>query len=91
MARKGKALVGVEAVIDKDRASALLAKEIKSEKLLIATDVEFACTNFGTREIHPRNPATVTRARADPARPRRTIKTAERRSADPKRRNTNRA
>ena len=53
VARKGKALVGVEAVIDKDRASALLAKEIKSEKLLIATDVEFACTNFGTREQKP--------------------------------------
>ncbi len=43
---KGK-LEGVEAVIDKDRASALIAKEINAGLLIIATSVERVCLNFG--------------------------------------------
>lgn len=44
--KKGKSFRGVEAVIDKDRAAALLAKELKAEKLIILTDVEFVYLNF---------------------------------------------
>lgn len=39
-------LKGVEAVIDKDRASALLAKEIDADLLIILTGVEKVCINF---------------------------------------------
>ncbi|MBP8659672.1 MAG: carbamate kinase [Mesotoga sp.] len=38
---------GVEAVIDKDRASALLAKLIDADALVILTGVDFAYINFG--------------------------------------------
>jgi carbamate kinase len=38
---------GVEAVIDKDRASALLAKLIDADALVILTGVDFAYVNFG--------------------------------------------
>lgn len=37
---------GVEAVIDKDRASSLLAKEIDADLLIILTGVEKVCINF---------------------------------------------
>jgi carbamate kinase len=41
-------LVGVEAVIDKDLASALLAKQLQADLLLIPTGVEQVAINFGT-------------------------------------------
>jgi carbamate kinase len=44
--RKGSRLLGVEAVIDKDHASALLANELKLEKLLISTDVEHVYLDY---------------------------------------------
>ncbi|WP_339522296.1 carbamate kinase [Pseudomonas sp. EL_65y_Pfl2_R96] len=40
-------LQGVEAVIDKDLCSALLAEQLESELLVIATDVSAAFINFG--------------------------------------------
>ncbi len=40
-------LTGVEAVIDKDRAGALLAKELGADAYLILTDVEAVYTNWG--------------------------------------------
>ena len=40
-------LVGVAAVIDKDYASSLLAREIKADLLLISTAVEKVALNFG--------------------------------------------
>lgn len=40
-------LTGVEAVIDKDLASSLLAKELKADYLVIATDVPHVAINFG--------------------------------------------
>ena len=40
-------LVGVEAVIDKDRASRILAEGIDADALLILSDVEAVATNFG--------------------------------------------
>ncbi|MFH0891234.1 MAG: carbamate kinase [Candidatus Falkowbacteria bacterium] len=44
--RKGKKTIGVEAVIDKDLASAFLAKTVKAEALYIITDVEKVFLNF---------------------------------------------
>jgi carbamate kinase len=44
----GRQLVGVEAVIDKDRASALLARDIGADILIMATDAPAAFTGFGT-------------------------------------------
>lgn len=46
--RQGRAFNGVDAVIDKDFASALLAEEIAADIFVIATDVEGAMLNFGT-------------------------------------------
>lgn len=43
---EGDMLVGVEAVIDKDLCSALLAKELDADLLVIATDVDAVYTNF---------------------------------------------
>ncbi|HET7429151.1 MAG TPA: carbamate kinase [Gaiellales bacterium] len=44
----GKRLTGVEAVIDKDMASALLAAEIRADALIIATDVDGVYRDWGT-------------------------------------------
>ena len=41
-------LEGVDAVIDKDRASAVLARDIGAELLLILTDVEKVALHYGT-------------------------------------------
>lgn len=46
--RKGRAFSGVDAVIDKDLASALLAIEVGAELLVIATDVAGVLSDFGT-------------------------------------------
>jgi len=43
-------LVGVAAVIDKDYASSLLARELKADLLLISTAVEKVAVNFGKPE-----------------------------------------
>ena len=43
----GHGLQGVEAVIDKDRASALLARDLKADRLIILTAVDRVCVNFG--------------------------------------------
>ena len=46
--RNGRAFNGVDAVIDKDLASSLLAVEVKAELLVIVTDVEGVLSDFGT-------------------------------------------
>ena len=56
----GKRLVGVEAVIDKDLASALLAIDLEADVLAIVTDVDATYANWGTPEQKPIR-------RADPA------------------------
>ena len=43
-------LHGVEAVIDKDLASALLARQLDADLLVIATDVDGVYTDWGTPE-----------------------------------------
>lgn len=45
--REGDALVGVEAVIDKDLTSAILARDLGAERLVLATDVDYVALNFG--------------------------------------------
>jgi carbamate kinase len=46
----GRRLVGVEAVIDKDLASALLAADVGADALLILTDVDAVYSNWGTTQ-----------------------------------------
>ena len=46
--RNGRAFNGVDAVIDKDLASSLLATEVGAELLVIATDVPGVMSAFGT-------------------------------------------
>jgi carbamate kinase len=41
-------LIGVEAVIDKDRVGALLAEELHAEAYVMLTDVDAVYTNWGT-------------------------------------------
>ncbi len=51
--RADGSLIGVEAVIDKDHASALLAKEIKADALLMLTDVAAVFRDFGKDNAAP--------------------------------------
>lgn len=46
-------LYGVEAVIDKDLASALLSRELDAEMFVMLTDVANVYTDFGTRHQRP--------------------------------------
>jgi carbamate kinase len=45
--RRGGRLSGVDAVIDKDRASALLARELEAKQLIIITEVPAVYRSFG--------------------------------------------
>jgi carbamate kinase len=45
--RKNSQLEGVDAVIDKDRAAAVMAREIEAELLIILTDIEKVAINYG--------------------------------------------
>jgi carbamate kinase len=58
----GRRLVGVEAVIDKDLASALLAVDLEADVLAIVTDVDAVYSGWGTpeqRPIHTTTPAAL--------------------------------
>ena len=59
---KDKILQGVEAVIDKDLASALLAKEIGADAFFILTDVPKVYLNFKKANQQELNRITVTEA-----------------------------
>src|SRR3954453_15730737 len=48
--RGTRRLVGAEVVIDKDRASALLAEQLNADLFVMATDVDAVYTGFGTPE-----------------------------------------
>jgi carbamate kinase len=51
MYKKGtRELVGVEAVIDKDFSSMVLARDIEADMLIIATDADAVYVNWGTPE-----------------------------------------
>lgn len=56
-------LVGVEAVIDKDLASSLLAYTIQADLFLISTEVEKVALNFNRPDVHWLDHMTVSEAR----------------------------
>jgi carbamate kinase len=60
----GGTIRGVEAVIDKDLASALLASQLGLERLLISTDVERVCLNYKQPGEKPIDRIDVEEARA---------------------------
>jgi carbamate kinase len=47
--REGRTFQGIDAVIDKDLASAKLAEEVGADIFLIATDVQGVALNYGTK------------------------------------------
>lgn len=61
--RKNGRLIGVEGVIDKDLASATLARDIKADKMFILTSVDRAYLNFGTPEQREIENMSVDQAR----------------------------
>ena len=60
--KNGK-IKGVEAVLDKDRTAALLAKTLGVETLLILTDVEKVFINYGKSDQRPLDSMTVQECR----------------------------
>jgi carbamate kinase len=62
--RRGGRLAGVDAVIDKDRASALLARGLEAGRLLILTEVPAVYRNFGTLDQEELRELTAAEARS---------------------------
>jgi carbamate kinase len=60
----GPRLVGVEAVVDKDFAAAILARDVGATALLILTDVPRVQRGFGTDHAEELTRLTVEEARA---------------------------
>ncbi|HLN53496.1 MAG TPA: carbamate kinase [Lentimicrobium sp.] len=56
-------LQGIDAVIDKDLASSLLAVQIRADKLFILTDVPKVCINFNTPQEQSIDRMTIMEAR----------------------------
>lgn len=56
-------LQGIDAVIDKDLASALLASQINADKLFILTDVPKVCLNYNTPEQKSLDRMTIAEAK----------------------------
>ena len=50
---EGGKIKGVEAVIDKDFATAVLAKVLGAERMIIVTDVDAVYSNYGTDDAKP--------------------------------------
>lgn len=55
-------IIGVEAVIDKDAASALLARQLGADALLLLTDVDAIYRDFGTDTAEPIHKLTIAEA-----------------------------
>lgn len=64
VAQKDGELIGVEAVIDKDRVSSLLATKLNADVLIIPTGVEQVAIKFGTPEQCNLNHLTLEQANA---------------------------
>jgi len=62
--RNGKDLDGVDAVIDKDKASSLLAVQLNAEILIISTAVKQVALNFGKPDEQTIGTMTVSEAEA---------------------------
>jgi len=56
-------LQGIDAVIDKDLASSLLAKQIGADKLFILTDVPKVCLNYNTPQEKSLDRITISQAK----------------------------
>jgi carbamate kinase len=61
-----RTLVGVEAVIDKDLASELLARGVEADLFVMATDVDGVYVDWGTPDQHRLDSVTVDQLRAMP-------------------------
>jgi len=57
-------LIGVDAVIDKDLASAVMARDIGADLLLILTDIEKVAINYGKPEQRELNEVSLDQIRA---------------------------
>ena len=62
--KRGSRLTGIDAVIDKDRASALLAKGLDADRLVILTEVPVVYRRFGTERQEEIRQLTLDEARA---------------------------
>jgi carbamate kinase len=62
--RDDGSLIGVEAVIDKDAVSALLARQLGADALLLLTDVDAVYRDFGTPDQTPIGGLTTAQARS---------------------------
>ena len=62
--REDGSLLGVEAVIDKDAASALLARKLNADALLLLTDVAAVYRDFGTDAAAPLQVLSLREAQA---------------------------
>jgi carbamate kinase len=62
MYQKDGSLEGVEVVIDKDRASSLLASQLNARVLILATDTDGVYLNWGTdkaKKLHKVTPEEI--------------------------------
>ncbi|MGZ4256275.1 MAG: carbamate kinase [Gaiellaceae bacterium] len=62
--RRGAHLAGLDAVIDKDRASSLLARDLGADRLVILTEVDAVFRDFGTDKQKELRELTVDEAEA---------------------------
>jgi carbamate kinase len=65
-AGKDRHLIGVEAVIDKDLCTELLARDLNADLLIMATDADAVFVGWGTpdaKAIHKANPAEIAKHR----------------------------
>ena len=62
--RRDGSLIGIEAVIDKDAASSLLARQLGADALLLLTDVDAVYRDFGTERAQRIGVMTPDEARA---------------------------
>jgi carbamate kinase len=60
----GPRLIGVEGVVDKDLAAAILARDVEASVLLILTDVKSVMRGFGTERAEALDRLTVPEARS---------------------------
>lgn len=61
--REDESLCGIEAVIDKDKASALLGQKLQADALLLLTDVDAVYQNFDSDHAKPVRQISVQQAR----------------------------
>ncbi|PID94401.1 MAG: carbamate kinase [Bacteroidetes bacterium] len=55
-------LSGIDAVIDKDLASSLLARQINADKFIVLTDIDKVCVNFNTPQQRSIDSMTMSEA-----------------------------